>query len=174
MRLFIGIKTKCDRHLIALQDALRKIGCGRFTHPENLHITLKFLGEAPHAKTGQIQRAMSEICASPFRLECHGVVPFGKSGIVAAGVGGDIAALKSLHQKLEAALEKHGFAREHCPYRPHITLARQYCADAGTDVAAIPYQPCKFTVDELVLFESKRVDGRLRYEKVFGKGLRVW
>ena len=172
MRLFIGIKTKCDRHLISLQDALRQIGRGRFTASGNLHITLKFLGEVPPAKTGRIQREMSEISTKPFCLECRGAVPFGKSGIVAAGVGGDIATLKTLHEKLEMAMEKCGFVHENRPYRPHITLVRQYRANAGADIAAIPYRPCGFAVNEIVLFESKRVDGKLVYGKLFGKTLR--
>ena len=171
MRLFIGIKTQCGRHLVMLQEKLRQNGHGRFTHPENLHITLKFLGEVPPVKIGQIQRAMTAVSAAPFRFECRGAVSFGKSGIVAAGVGGDIAALKSLHEQLETEMEGCGFVRENRPYRPHVTLARQYRARSGIDIAAIPCHPCAFTVNEIVLFESKRVDGRLVYEPVFGKKL---
>ena len=172
MRLFIGIKTKCDDHLITLQDKLRRMGDGRFTYPDNLHITLKFLGEVPRGDTQLIKAAMAKIDARPFALECLGVCAFGKSGIVAAGVGGDMASLNALHVSLEDALARRGFDRERRPYRPHITLARKYRPNPGADIAAIPFRPCAFEVREIVLFESKRVDGRLRYEPVWAKGLK--
>ena len=171
MRLFIGIKTGCEDHLVSLQKHLRRMSSGNFTYTQNLHITLKFLGEVPPAKLDDIKDAMSEVDAQPFHLEAKGASLFGKSGIVSANVGGDIAALTALAGSLETAMEKCGFAKETRQYRPHITLARRFRANGGTDIAAIPYTVCGFSVNEIVLFESKRVDGRLVYVKLLGKGL---
>ena len=161
MRLFIGIKTECEDHLCSLQQALLTIGKGRLVAEDNLHLTLKFLGEVPPAEVGAIRHAMETVDASPFSLECHGAALVGKNGIAAANVGGDIAALQSLHAQLETALQTCGFAKELRRFRPHITLARQYRARPGEVVSAIPYRPCALTVREIILFESKRVDGRL-------------
>lgn len=171
MRLFIGIKTHCENHLQALQNELRQAGRGNFTYKDNLHITLKFLGEVPPEKTKAIQRAMEVVTAKPFDLECGGAHLFNRSGIAAAKVGGDIAALTALHAELEMALERGGFEKEQRRYRPHITLARKYRPNAGAGIEAIPYLKQRFTVDEIILFESKRMDGRLVYEKVSGKRL---
>lgn len=72
MRLFIGIKTHCDNHLSVLQNTLRQNGRGSFTRIQNLHITLKFLGETPPGKIKAIQNAMDKINAKPFMLEIGG------------------------------------------------------------------------------------------------------
>ena len=161
MRLFIGIKTECEDHLYALQQALLAIGKGRLVAVGNLHLTLKFLGDVRPADVGAIRRAMETVDAASFSLECRGAALLGRNGIAAVNVGGDIAALQSLHARLETALEPCGFEKELRRFRPHITLARQYRVKPGADVAAIPYQPCTFTVSDIILFESKRVDGRL-------------
>jgi 2'-5' RNA ligase len=171
MRLFIGIKTGCEDHLKTLQQALLRIGRGRLTAEANLHLTLRFLGEAQPKQVESIRRAMNSLNASPFSLECRGAFLLNKNGIAAADVGGDAAALRALHTQLETALEACGFPKELRRFRPHITLARQYRVSSGADVAAIPFCPCAFTVREIILFESKRVDGRLVYEPLFVKRL---
>lgn len=171
MRLFIGVKTGCEDHICMLQQALMQIGNGRLVPAGNLHLTLRFLGEVPASQVGDIRQAMEAVNASPFLMECRGAFLMGQNGIAAAKVGGDIAALHALHAQLETALESAGFEKEPRRFRPHITLARQYRANSGADVAAIPFHPCAFTVREIILFESKRVDGRLVYEPVFVKML---
>ena len=172
MRLFIGIKTNCEQGLAALQNELRKMGSGNFTHPENLHITLKFLGELPPAKLGAIRRAMNSVSAKPFALKVMGAHLFNKSGIAAARIGGDVNALTALHAQLEAALVQQGFDREHRAYRPHVTLARKFRPKPGADIERVPFSPLPFIAGEIVLFESKRVDGKLVYEPLRARALR--
>lgn len=171
MRLFIGIKTGCEEHLCGLQQALLRIGKGRPAARANLHLTLKFLGEVPPGQVGAIRRAMETVDADPFSLECRGAFLLGRSGIAAARVGGDTAALKALHAQLEAALVTCGFAKEQRRFLPHITLARQYRARSGEDAAAIAYTPCAFAVRGIILFESRRVGGKLVYQPLFVKEL---
>ncbi|MDD5017004.1 MAG: RNA 2',3'-cyclic phosphodiesterase [Eubacteriales bacterium] len=171
MRLFIGIKTGCESHLLSLQHELKRLGKGNFTDARNLHITLKFLGEVPPGKVGSICEAMAETHAKAFGLECRGVAQFYKSGIVSAKVVGNLKTLSALHASLETALEKRGLKKDQRPYRPHITLARQFHAFAGMNVEEIPCTSCGFKVEEIVLFESKREGGRLVYEPLFVKRL---
>lgn len=167
MRFFIGIKTGCEAYLSSLQQGLKALGKGNFTHTENLHITLKFLGEAPPFRIADIRAAMKRVEAEPFALECTGVRMFGRSGIVSAQVGGDLGALSALASKLEDALETIGFAKEARPFRPHITLAREFRALPGCDVSSIPCAGCRFNVGEMILFESARENGRLLYVPVY-------
>lgn len=171
MRLFIGIKTGCEDYLLSLQDQLRSMGKGSFTFKDNIHITLKFLGEASPAKLRDIERVMAEIKHDVFHLECLGVSLFNKNGIVSAKIGGELNKLSVLHSKLETEFEKCGFKKENRRYRPHITLARRFEAFDDCDIRTIPYQPSKFDVEEIILFESKRVHGRLVYDRVFVKQL---
>ncbi len=165
MRLFIGIKTGCEAHLAALQDALKKLGRGRFTHPDNLHITLKFLGELTPGKVPGLCAAISEAGGEPFVLEIGGAHMFNRSGILAADVSGETEKLAALAARLETALEQRGIQKEMRPFKAHITLARDY--QPGGSLRGIPQAGCSFTVDEVVLFESRRENGRLVYMPLF-------
>jgi 2'-5' RNA ligase len=171
MRLFIGIKTGCEDYLTALQGELKKCGRGNFTHAENTHLTLKFLGEVPPFRIQDISEAMKDVAASSFTLECRGVKLFGKNGIVSAEVGGDLTPLISLAAKLDEALEKIGFARETRSFKPHITLAREFRAFPGCDISSIPHGSRRFTIDEMILFESAREAGRLVYVPMYRQRL---
>ena len=159
MRLFIGIKTGCEDYLASLQGELQKVGRGRFTHGENLHITLKFLGEQPPMKVSTISDAITEAGGGAFSLELGGARMFNRSGILSTDVAGETDKLIALAERLDIALEKRGFARESRPFRAHITLARDY--QPFGDVSRVPYERRTFTVDEIILFESRRDGGRL-------------
>ena len=171
MRLFIGIKTDCDDYLAALQDGLKKCGRGNFTNAGNLHLTLKFLGEAPLSRVREISDAMARVKAQPFALELRGVKMFGKNGIVSAEVGGNLGPLSALAGKLDDALEAIGFPKESRSFKAHITLAREFRPDPGCDISAIPHGGRKFTVGEMILFESTRIEGKLTYVPLYTKKL---
>jgi len=170
MRLFIGIKAGCGEYLAALQEQLKRAGRGRFTRPENLHITLKFLGEHPPSAVAEICEAIAEAGGEPFELEIGGARVFNRNGILSADVLGETHKLGALAQRLEAALEKRGYPRETRPYKPHITLARDFRPDG--DIGGIPPGQRRFTVDEVILFESRREEGRLVYAPLYSYRLR--
>jgi 2'-5' RNA ligase len=171
MRLFIGIKTGCEDSLTALQDELKKCGRGNFTHTNNLHLTLKFLGEVPPLRIHDISEAMKRAAGAPFPLEVGGAKAFNRSGIVAAEVGGNLAPLRSLVSRLEDELEKIGFDKEARPFRAHITLAREFRANPGCDISAVPHSIRAFSVNEMILFESTRENGRLVYKPLYTQQL---
>jgi 2'-5' RNA ligase len=152
---------------------LKKAGKGSFTLPENLHITLKFLGEVSPSRLPGLRDAIAEACGSAFTLECLGMFMMGKDGIVSARVGGDLDALSSLAARLEDALEKRGFERETRPFRPHITLARNFHALEGDDVATMARKGCRFAVSEVILFESRREAGKLIYAPLYTHPLKA-
>ena len=167
MRLFIGIRAGCVKYLGSLQQMLKKAGNGNFTPAENLHITLKFLGEVSSSRLRDLREAIGEAGSSAFNLECQGMHMMGKGGIVSARIGGDIEVLCSLAARLEDALEKRGFEREARPYHPHITLVRNFHALEGDDVASMAHKGCRFKVQEVILFESRREAGKLVYVPLF-------
>ena len=165
MRLFIGIKTNCEAHISALQDELKKLGRGRFTHPDNLHITLKFLGELPPGRVPGLRDAITEAGGEPFELKIGGARMFNRSGILSSDVLGETDKLTALAERLETALEQHGYAREKRPFKAHITLARDY--EPHGDLGSVSQRRSSFTVDEVILFESRRENGRLVYVPLF-------
>jgi RNA 2',3'-cyclic 3'-phosphodiesterase len=171
MRLFIGIRAGCEKYLGSLQQMLKKAGNGNFTLSENLHITLKFLGEVSPSRLGDLRSAITEADGSVFTLECQGMAMLGKGGIVTALVGGDLSALSALFSRLEDALEKRGFEREARPFHPHITLVRNFHALEGDDIASMAHKGCRFKAAEVTLFESRREAGRLVYAPLFAHPL---
>ncbi len=166
MRLFIGVKTGIEAHLTSLQRELKKSGKGNFTREANLHMTLRFLGEVPPAKIAAVSDAIAQVRPGAVQLYCDGLQIFGRD-IISAKVGGELDKLSALHQSLEAALDRCGFEREPRAFKPHITLVRQFRPFGAFDIAAVPAARQDFTVDEVILFESTREDGRLVYKPLF-------
>jgi len=164
MRLFIGVKTGCEDHLSSLQQALKKLGKGNFTSRANLHMTLKFLGEV--SKIEDICQAITEAQRGALKLTCEGLQVFGRD-IVSAKVGGEQEKLSALYESLETALEKRGFQRETRRFRPHITLVRKFRPFGSFNVTSIQTQRTEFLVNEVILFESTREDGKLIYKPLF-------
>ncbi len=96
--------------------------------PDNLHVTLKFLGDVALQRTAEVSRTLVEAAAGEpaFSAELRGLGAFpsaGRPSVVWAGLMG-ADALVRLAERLEASLELQGFARESRAFHPHLTLAR--------------------------------------------------
>lgn len=96
---------------------------------ENLHLTLKFLGEVDNREVPQVCDVLRRCCSGiqPFPLQFHGAGAFpdpSRPRVVYAGIteGGD--ALIELVGRLEPALAELGFKPEPRDYVPHLTLGR--------------------------------------------------
>lgn len=96
---------------------------------DNLHLTLRFIGEVPEPMVEEIEEALWRIQAEGFSLALKGVGRFGGEGpraparLVFAEIEHD-AGLTRLQAKIEHALQELGLAPERRKYHPHITLAR--------------------------------------------------
>lgn len=101
----------------------------KWVPPENMHITLKFLGE-------QTDDAVALICKSvlaaardvlPFEIQCCGAGAFPslqRPRTLWLGVREGEAALLELQERVEAELAQHHFRREQRAYHAHLTLGR--------------------------------------------------
>jgi len=101
----------------------------KWVTPGNIHVTLKFLGNAPVSKLEEIRQALAAVCAAaePMQLEIKelGAFPSARAPrVIWAGLEGDIGALAALAGQMDEVLEPLGFPREHRPFAPHLTLAR--------------------------------------------------
>ena len=139
-----------------------------YTRPENLHITLRFLGMCDPAKVERITSAMAwtAALAEPFSLHLGRPGSFrkGNESILWLGLNGDTEALQQLRKDLDTALANIGFPPEEGPYRPHITVARAVKAgDPAQMCAAAHPRPLGVQVKELILMHSTRVDDQLTY-----------
>jgi 2'-5' RNA ligase len=135
----------------------------RWTAEENIHLTLKFLGDVPWNETGRIGAAIKEETAArePFELEIRGIIAFppGRSPrIVAVGVRAD-GALQELHDALERRMEEFGVRPETRTFTPHLTLGRIKAGGApGLADAIAPLRDRifgNFEVSEIAFFQSE-------------------
>lgn len=96
--------------------------------PENMHLTLHFLGEVDQDRAAGLQRTLEAPFAMPaFCLDFDGVGLFPPSGpprVVWLGITRGADRLVALHAEVGARLAGLGFALESRPYQPHLTLAR--------------------------------------------------
>lgn len=160
MRLFIAIplpKT-VKQKLLDLQQPIDGI---LWQRAEQMHLTLKFVGEVDHQKAKELREQLTDIQhpGSAISIEGIGYFPEGKQPkVVWAGVEKN-EWLVELHQKVERCCEQIGVAPESRPFKPHITLGRVKGASKRT-VNSFINQHKKFAVTEMpvneyVLYESK-------------------
>ena len=130
MRLFVALEIPVvvREKLVALLNSLRALSPQtRWVRPENLHVTLKFIGEAPAAKLAEIRSALAGARSDkPITLDFRGLGFFPNEKHPRVFWVGIEASpnLKTLAEDIEKAAENLGIAREQRPFSPHLTLAR--------------------------------------------------
>jgi len=124
MRLFIAIKIpKTALPGIARASTLLEGSGARILPAENLHITLKFIGEVSEGKVAGIETALSAICFSPFNVTLSGAGAFPTEKFPRAiWLGGKSEGAEELAAKVESAISFHGLKDE--KFALHLTVAR--------------------------------------------------
>jgi len=179
-RLFIAIRPPepvRDR----LVDAMEGIEGARWVDDENLHLTLRFVGEVEREVANDLAAALGRVSAAPFALTVDGVGHFDKRNRHRSRTRALWArvprygALHELHAKVELACQAAGLGPEPRRFTPHITLAR-LGADAGEiggwlarfgDLKAGPWD-----VTEFILYESHLGHTGAFYEPITAFALR--
>lgn len=166
MRLFIAInfsKEVKDILLEAIDELRSQSISGNFTRPENLHLTLAFIGESENIPA---IRNVIDRCAVPaFDMTVQGAGHFGD--LYWVGIENN-PILKSLAEKLRTDLRASGFDIEAKAFKPHITIARQLTANKPVSIS-VPETSMK--VSRVSLMKSERINGKLTYTEVYGKKL---
>jgi len=167
MRTFIAIEIPepIKAELAKLQTELRRTGAEvGWTNADNIHLTLRFLGEIEEGQLDGVKQLCIEttIGVQPFtlRLEATGYFPnFRQPRVLWVAIGGEIEVAAQLQNRLEAGLIALGFDREDKPFKPHLTIGR---VKSGKNVKQLvakadmyPLPELSFEVDELVLFKSE-------------------
>lgn len=172
MRLFFALPLPLEAQeaIRALQQQIQEIGSGRFPPPENLHLTLAFLGEIPASSLPVLEQILEELSFSPFSLKfCH-LDRFSQPSGDLWWVGPqESQALRTLHQRLNQALEQEGFPRERRPFRPHITLGRNIRLNNPGTQPAWQGSPLVLPVEKLCLFASVLGQSGPRYSCLYQK-----
>ncbi len=140
MRIFVAVFPPPEVREKVLASA-RRLPSGdrvRWIRPENVHLTLKFLGDVEDEIMDYLCAALGEVCErhTPFdtRLEELGAFPSARRArILWVGIGAGSDRLRSLAADLDAALAPLGFEPEKRPYTPHLTLGRTRGRPASFD-----------------------------------------
>jgi 2'-5' RNA ligase len=101
----------------------------RWTAPEQLHLTLKFLGNIPRRSLGQLKAELARICQGlpPLLLRLEGLGCFPtppKPRVLWVGLAGDIPQLQTLQSQINAAMQPWCERNEERAFRPHLTIGR--------------------------------------------------
>lgn len=125
MRLFIAIDLPetVKRSLVGLCSG---VPGGRWVNPEQLHLTLRFIGEVDRALFDRIRVSLSSVASPPVTLILNSVGSFPSTGpprVLWVGIQRS-GALASLYDRVEKALVAAGCEAEMRHFSPHITLAR--------------------------------------------------
>lgn len=177
MRLFIAINLTDDIKdylMSAIQELKKEAYKGNFTHRENLHLTLVFLGELSTEKTGVIKSAMNRIHGDPFRLSLSDFGKFKRNSGDIHWAGVDKSeALLAIQQQLTTELKIAGFTLEDREYTPHLTLGREVRLSdpSGTIYESLPAAKQEMTVSRISLMKSERINEKLVYSEIYGKEL---
>lgn len=173
-RLFVAVEIPeaIKQKILTLQT---KIPTARWVRPENMHITLRFIGEVEPAQADAAESALGEVYGTPFRLALSGTgrFPPGKRKaprVLWLGIQGT-QPLAALHDRVEAALRAADLPPgDNKPFKPHITLARLKAqkpvpaADQFLETNA-DFSAGAFTVESFVLIESELTRDGPRYSQ---------
>ncbi|RAV01430.1 RNA 2',3'-cyclic phosphodiesterase [Paenibacillus sp. YN15] len=167
-RLFVALplpeqlKAKMETEMEQLR---KELSFQKWVHPQDLHLTLVFLGDtAPEAVEGiiaQLKEAVGGHRPFPLGLKEAGV--FGQPNsprVLWAGVDGALEALKSLQADISSRLQTVGYVPESRPYSPHLTLARRYTGSEPLPREALAAfsagEPAyQWTADRVVLYQTR-------------------
>lgn len=178
MRLFVALEIPAEvrENLAALIGELRpQIPQARWIRPENLHVTLKFIGEAAAEKLEPIRAALAAVpVPAPVAIDFRGLGCFPDEKRprvlwVNAATGPELA-------RLAAAIERHleplGFPREQREFSSHLTLARFPQGPRNTEKLRAALRECaersfgRHSAREFCLYRSELEPSGSKYTRL--------
>ena len=169
-RLFVAVAPPppvCD----ALLSAMGGVASARWQRDDQLHLTLRFIGEVDRHAAVDIAAALAGVRHPAFDVRLGAPGTFDRKGRVESlwiGVG-PAEPLQALHNKVDAALTRVGIAPDGRAFHPHITIARFGRRDGWAAAGFVPLGTLGrigFAVGGFTLFESFLGEGGSTYRIV--------
>ena len=166
IRTFICIEMPegVKERIAALQRELKQIDAQvSWVKPDNIHLTLKFLGPVAPSRIPIVHQAIERAASScnPFEIEVAGTgcFPSPRSPrVLWVGLSQIPIQLQQLHQSMEDELAGAGFARESKRFSPHLTIGRVRSPRGAPEVAerliASGFQGQTFSATEVIVMRS--------------------
>jgi 2'-5' RNA ligase len=166
MRSFIAIEVpdEVKTAVAALQDELKLAAADvAWINTENIHLTLKFLGEIEKKIADEIGNICAQIVGEfqPFSLGIKGTGVFPNARhprVLWIGLDGEVETLERLQERLDERLTSIGFDPEEKDFSPHLTVGRVRSGKNARELLAkandYPLPPMSFVVEEILLMKS--------------------
>ena len=161
MRVFISIPLSDDikdAAMRVMEDMKRSGARGSYVVPENLHLTLAFIGETDDLAV--IEEALDQVIFEPFSIETEGFGHFGNLFWIGLK---ESARLKELAAAVRKNLSESGISFDRKSFKAHITLARRVYAPNKIKVRM---PQAKMIVRSFSLMRSDRIKGRMKYTEL--------
>lgn len=168
MRTFIAIELtgQAQDELACLQSALRKADADvKWAEPENIHLTLRFIGGVDPKKAEEIKEVLAETAAGfkifDLTMKDIGAFPsLSSPRVIWAGVGLGAVESTRIAEAIETKLQAIGIPEEERKFHPHMTLGRirnpKNCEKLRGIIETIRFEAgSKINVDHLTLFRSR-------------------
>lgn len=158
-RLFVAIDLPEN-----IQERLSSLCCGlpgaRWVQPEQMHLTVRFIGDVGSSVFRDVQEALTAVKAKSFSLQLDGIgffPPRGKPRVVWAGIRRNEHLLQ-LRNRIESVLVQAGLDPEGRKFSPHITLARLKNTPSAKVGAYLAHNGMfmteEFQINEFLLYSS--------------------
>jgi len=179
MRLFISINcnTETRDNLLSIQEKIKSQSTkGNFTRPENLHLTLVFLGETKEENIPVISTVIKNAIQyydKSFYLIFSKVRNFKHFNKELWWIGVDssvpfLSILNDIRRNITNGLSNKNIVFDNKQFKPHITLGREIKHDIPI---VIRDEKISFPVKRISLMKSERIEGILKYTEIFGYDL---
>lgn len=160
IRTFIAIKITAEKKLLDLIAELKKSLASeeiRWVDIDNLHLTLRFLGETNQFQVAEIAKMLDSISKQfqPFHFELRGVSVFKKKTqprVLFVSVENDLV-LKQLAAEIQEMTKTLGFNVDENSFNPHITLGRIKFIQNKTDFYALANKFCDTKIQSVIVSE---------------------
>jgi 2'-5' RNA ligase len=142
----VGIEAPIRRKLVGVQRRLERAAENvKWVEEENIHLTLKFLGQVDERALYDVCRAVQEVAGEhePFEMTVEGLGAFPhqrRPRVLWAGVSGGTEPLIELAEHIDLAMEQLGWGREPRRFTPHITIGRFRRVGVDIEAALADYQ----------------------------------
>lgn len=168
-RLFIALRPP-EPVRDALIDTMEALDGARWQDDEQLHLTLRFLGEVDRHAAEDLAAALARLAFRPFTVTLAGVAHFARKGRPTAthALAKPSPELLALRAAIERICIATGLPPETRAFAPHVTIARldRSAALIGGWLARHNTLAASWTAEAFSLFESRLTPAGASYEEV--------
>jgi RNA 2',3'-cyclic 3'-phosphodiesterase len=165
--LAIHLPAQIRSRAAAQSERLRELvpdASASWTREDNMHLTIKFIGEVPADAIEKLSSAASNTVngISSFDIVVGGAGSFPKKGppkVIWIGIDDPSGNLHELHKRLDEECAIRGFQKERRAFQPHLTIARLRKPHSARTLASaheeMGFEPVNVNVSELLLIRSE-------------------